>query len=255
MKKIKWFVVLGVVLLGFGYLFYKNKTSYEVVNPKIGSIEEAVYGLGTVQSAKVYEYKTGVINTIHKIYKKLGDKVNRGDLVLSFQEGQSFVSPIQGTVTLLPFHEGENVFPQIPIVRIEDLTDRYIEVTLEQLGALRVKSGQRAVLSFENLRNQSVVGEVSTLYPASGQFIVRIKTNELPSAILPGMTVDVAIEVSKRSQVLMIPVKSIISGKITLLENGSRRKIDTKLGVSDGEWIELLEPQLEINTQLLVPRK
>lgn len=47
-------------------------------------------------------------------------------------------SPLDGVVTVLNYYAGESAPPQATILRVEDLSDRFIEVALEQEGALQV---------------------------------------------------------------------------------------------------------------------
>lgn len=125
--------------------------------------------------------------------------MEKGDPLIQFDDATPVLrAPFAGTVTLLPFHPGENVFPQIVLLRIEDLRDRIIEINLEQQASLRVKPNLRAKMSFENLRSQLYEGTVESIYPSNGQFIVRVIPKALPFEILPGMTVDVAIELQKK---------------------------------------------------------
>lgn len=255
-RKYLFTIIAIVVLVGLGGVYFSyKKSSFELMNPKQGPIEEAIYGLGTVKSFKIYEHKLGVITNITRLWVKEGDHVKKGQLVMEFSEGFPLRAPFDGTITTLPFHEKENIFPQIPIARIEDLKDLYVEVALEQQGALRVRSGQMARLSFESMRGSSYEGKVESLYPFNGQFLVRIRTEKIPEGILPGMTADVAIQVSRRENALSIPVRAVANGAITVLRQDKKERLNVQVGLSDGEWIELIEPQLSLTEEIVVPRK
>lgn len=55
---------------------------------------------------------------------------------------------------------------------------------------------------------------MKSIYPKRGEFIAHIESENIPSNILPGMTADVVIEVGKKKDVILIPVKSITDGRV-----------------------------------------
>ncbi|MFN8847631.1 MAG: efflux RND transporter periplasmic adaptor subunit [Bdellovibrionales bacterium] len=222
---------------------------------KKGAIDEAVYGLGKVKSKEIYEYKSAVSKTIQKLFVREGSLVNRGDRLIQFDEGPAVLAPFQGTVTFLPFREKENIFPSAALVRIENLENSYIEVALEQQGALRIQREQKARLSFESFRGQLFQGIVESIYPAQDQFLVRINPEKLPKAILPGMTADVAIEMGSRQDVLLVPISAISMGKLTKIQNGKSIKIPVEIGSSDGEWGEVIRGDVQAGDSIVVPGK
>lgn len=257
MKK-SLFLLIGILALGAGagyYYAYLRPKSFEIVHPKIDQMKELIYGLGTVVSTKVYEHKLGYATAISKLSVRLGDFVPEKTHLMSFAGGTVLRAPFAGTVTALPFHQGENIFPQVSVLRLEDLSAREIEIALEQTGALRVRLGQKAMLSFESLRGETFQGTVRTLYPHQGQFMVAVAPEPIPEAIIPGMTVDVAIEVAARENTTMIPTRSIQNGKITILNGKKREKMAIQVGLANGDWAEVLSPPLAPETQIMMPRK
>ena len=165
-----------------------------------------------------------------------------------------FVAPLSGTVTSLPFKVSETVFSQKNVLQITDLKNRYILVSLEQQGALRIKPGQIAKLSFESLRKIALTGVVKRIYPNDGQFYVRIDIESLPKEILPGMTADVAIEVSRRNDALLVPASAVAGGKLTIVRNGKRKKVDVVIGSVDGEMAEIISGDVQLSDQVLVKK-
>lgn len=256
-KLIKYLLIVLFFTLGTTAIIYllRQKQTFEIVYPKRGDLKEAIYGLGTVTSTRIYEHKLGVVSAIRKLHVQVGDQVIKGQRLIEFDGTSPLFSPLEGTITHLPFHENENVFPQVAVIRIEDLSARVIEVGLEQLGALHVRMGQNARLSFENMRGMAFEGKVTSLYPTAGQFIVRIDAAKLPPEILPGMTVDAAIEVGEKKDILLIPAAAVLSGRVTIADGKKRRKQEVQVGGSDGEWVEVLSQNITTESALLVPKK
>lgn len=233
-------ITTATLLIIVAVLLLRTDRSSIRVNPKRGPIIEAIYGIGTVTSRKHFTFRLGVNSTVVKTYVHEGQEVKKGDALIQLTPSLMIRTPINGTVTSFSPNEGENIFPDQTVVTVEDLLDRYILATIDQQSALRVKKGMKVRLHFETIRDQTFNGTVNTLYPSSGQFMVRIESQELPPEILPGMTADVSIQVAERENALLIPVLSIQQGKVLIERNGKNQKIDVKIGVTDSEWAEVL---------------
>jgi multidrug efflux pump subunit AcrA (membrane-fusion protein) len=216
---------------------------------------ESVFGIGTVTARRTYRLKLGVTDTLERICALEGEPVQKGDCLIEFGEGRTFLAPFTGVITSLPFKIGETVFPQVPVLVLTDLKDPYVVVALEQSGALRVKQGQPAFLSFESIRGRQLEGTVSSLYPRDGEFFVNIEVRGIPPEILVGMTCDVAILAASREEVLQVPLAAVTDGTVTALRGGIPRRIPVKLGVMDGTWAEVVGPGIEPDDVLLLPRE
>lgn len=256
MKRKKIWLVLGFFLLGAGllWLVFAKQNTFEKLKSRKGRIIEAVYGIGTVVSEKIYQVRLGVIGTLDQVYVREGDFVESKTPLLRVN-AQIFRSPFGGVVTSVPFNSGENVSPNMPLLTLTDLKRRYLSVSLEQQGALRIKKGQVTSISFDSLRGQKFAGKVRSVFPNADQFLVTVDMDQLPEEILPGMTADVAIEISSKENALLIPLRAVSQGKILIESGGSRKKLDVKIGIVDGEWAEILEPELSPSDQILAARK
>jgi macrolide-specific efflux system membrane fusion protein len=254
-KKYWWAIILTLtVLVITGFLIFK-KRSYTIHQAKRGDVIEAIYGLGKIKSLKVYEVKMGIMSNITKLYVHEGEKVQKGQLLISFDQDVLLRAPFEGTVSKIAYNEGEVVLPQTSVLRLENLKDRLIEVFLEQEAALRAKSGQKANVIFENLKQKKHIGVVEDLYPREGAFIANIKVEDLPANILPGMTADVVIEVGKKVQALLIPNIAISDGRVVRLRDEKKSVVEVSIGHTDGIWSELLSGDIQENDQLIVKRK
>ncbi|MCB9092473.1 MAG: efflux RND transporter periplasmic adaptor subunit [Halobacteriovoraceae bacterium] len=250
-------IITAIILSILGiFLFtqYNHLRSFELISPKKGDITEAIYGLGTVNSHKFYEFKSAIPMTVEKIFVKEGDHVEADQRLLSLSSGQIRKAPFAGTVTELPVHETENVPPNFVIIQIQDLKDRYIEVSLEQEGALRVKEGQKCRIMFESLRGHHFEGAVSAFFPRRNEFLVHINVSNLDDNILPGMTADVSIEIGKKENVLLIPVSSIDSGMVSIKRDGKKMKVKLKIGHVQGNWAEVVEGDISLEDEIYVPK-
>ncbi len=259
MKTIKrsvWFwSALGVVALGAAALIIISLTNKQVqyINPRYGPIVEAIYGLGKVKTDNVYEVKLGVVKILERMYVREGDMVKKGDPLVRFEAGLLFRAPFAGTVTNVGFHEKQFVFPQQVVIRVEDLTSKYVEVSLEQQGALRVQPGQSVRVVFESIRGEVLNGKVAAIFSRKEEFLAHIEV-ALADNVLPGMTADVAIEIDKKEKALLVPLSGVTDGRVRIVRDGKRQVIKLKIGNVDGNWAEVLEGDITDSDQVIIKR-
>lgn len=252
-------LAFGIVVLLAVFFILKSKQNEDLLlTPplKKGSILESVYGIGTVTATKSYQIRSGITSTVVRLFVREGDSVKKGDKLAAMDPPTVFLAPFDGTVTYLPVKVGENVFAQAVIMNVVDLADRYLVVTLEQQGALRVRQGQKSKLSFDSLRNETFDGVVESIYSHDNSFLVRIQTPHLPPQILPGMTVDVSIGINEKKDVLLAPVAAIEDGKV-YVQRGSSRPIlvKVKTGIVDGATAEVISDELREEDRLVIRKK
>lgn len=249
----KRLIIFGVLILMTLWLVnckrnHDKGTTYFTV--KKGSVVEAIYGIGTVTPYRTFDLKLAVPNTITALHVQEGDHVRAGASLVRL-DGE-FVAPFSGTVTSVPFKVGETVFAQTPILTLVDLSRLYVVVSLEQQGAIKVKPGQVVVLSFESIRDQEFHGVVKSTYPSNGNFFVRIEVSDFNASILPGMTADVAIQLNKKDNVLLVPVSAINESQLILKQRFRNKIVDVKVGIVDGDKAEIVSGNVTPGDQLVV---
>lgn len=251
-------VILGAVALAFiiagGIVFNRSKT--ETVSPKRGDILEAIYALGKVKARRQYEIKVGVLSSVEKIHVHEGDHVKAQSPLLKLVDSGVFRAPFAGVVTLISVDEGAPVAPNFSILRLEDLSDKYIEVSLEQQGALRVAKGQAADVVFESLRGEKFKGRVTTLFARNDEFLAHIEVEGgMRPNILPGMTADIAITVEKHADALLIPVNAVNNGYVLIQRDGKRLKLPVQLGAIDGQMAQVTSGDFRESDQIVIGKK
>ena len=241
-------IALGSALAVFQYL----RSSVEVFKPKRGRIVEAIYALGKVKSRRQFDLKIGVTSTVEKLYVREGDSVKKNDPLVKLSESNVFRAPFTGVVTYVGMDEGETATPSVSLLRVDDLSEKFVEVSLEQQGALRVNKGLKAEIVFESLRGEKLQGQVASLFSKNDEFLANIDVNGLKENVLPGMTADVAIIVGAHENSLLIPIRSINNGFVTIRRNGRRLKVPVKIGAVDSQMAEVVEGDLNETDEILV---
>lgn len=243
---------------GFGRFYSSvNRESDTLSDPiKRGSIVESVYGIGTVTAKNSYQLKLGVTSTVRRLFVAEGDTVTKGKKLIDFEGTETFNAPFDGIITYLSVKPGETVFAQGIILKLVDLIDRYVVVSLEQRAAVRVRQGQRAKLNFENMREETFNGIVQSIYSHDSNFLVRIGVDSLPQQILPAMTADTTIAVGEHKDVLVIPTLAIDAGRVFVSDKNARPKaIEVKTGLVDGTMAEVLSGDLREGDRLYLRKQ
>lgn len=262
MKKLaskKYLIGILCLFIIIGFIFrnhYKNSNNINLTAPITrGNIIEAVYGIGTVKANRSYELRVGIAGNLQNVFVREGDEVMKGQKLVSI-DGNVMRAPFKGVLASLPFKEGEIVFPQNVVLTLIDFTDRYMVVSLEQAAAIRVKQGQQTKLSFDSLRTKTFEGKVEAIYSYRDEFLARIGIAHLPRQILPGMTADVAIGISKQKNVLLIPVTALESGHVFIQDKlGQKKKIPVKIGIIDNLKAEILSGNIKEGDRLIIREK
>lgn len=252
---ILWSSILGVVsLLFIIYVFSLTTNNVNYIQVKHGPVIEAIYGLGKVKPEKFYEIKMAIIKEVEQYFVKEGSYVHKGDKLVAMVGGPVFVAPFDGTVTAINFSVSQQVFPQQAILRMDDIKNKYIEVSLEQQGALRVKSGLSVKVVFESIRGEVLHGKVDSIFPQNDEFLAHISVEGLGDNILPGMTADVAIEIGRKENATLIPLSAISNGRIRIKRDNKKIVVPVKVGNVDGSWAEVLENEL-LESDLVIVKK
>lgn len=252
-----WAFILVTIAGAAGVLIgisIKNN-NIEYVAPRTGDITESIYGLGKVKTDQIYEIKLAVVKTLEKLYVHEGDFVKQGQPLVEMEDDLIFKAPFSGTVTYIAFHEKQSLFPQQTVLRLEDLSKKYIEVSLEQQGALRVKKDQPVRILFESIRGEQLLGKVASIFARNEEFLAHISVDGLNDNVLPGMTADVAIEVGTRKDALLVPLSAVSNGRIKVLRNDRKKTIPITIGGVDGVWAEVIEGDLKKDDQIIIKKK
>jgi HlyD family secretion protein len=176
----------------------------------------------------------------------------------------SIVSPIDGIVSRLRVREGEMVVvgiqnqPGTTLMTISDLGAINAEVKVAEADVLRVVLGQAAVVTLEALPRKQFPGKVveigASALPVSGtgaaarEFKVVVRLDHPDPGLRPGFTCDAEIVTSERTNVLTVPLQSVVlrglpptgeQSGVFLLADGQARFTPVSPGVIGGLDIEV----------------
>ncbi|AOP34660.1 secretion protein HlyD [Leptospira tipperaryensis] len=227
----------------------KNKPKTEDV-AVVGPISEKAYGLGTVHSLDTFRFRVGVPTKVTKVFVLEGDEVFPGQSLLQLEGLTTVRSPIRGIVSDIGYHEGEVAFQTMQAVEVLGVGAKYLVVALDEQILLSIKKGQSALIRFEGKPNEVIQGKVQGTFSHAGQFFARIEAARFPEGVLPGMTADVAIEVGKRDNAVLVPRKYEKKHKIIIFRNGKSLAVSFTPGLRSEQFIEVKEGDIQAGDRL-----
>jgi len=145
-----------------------------------------------------------------------------------------YTSPLDGIVTNLPVHAGENVVPGIQnsvgslLFQVSDLSIITAEVKVDETDIVNVKLGQPAEVTIDAVRGktfkgkvteigQSAIGRTSGLTSGQSQtqteeakdFKVVVTLDDPPPGLRPGLSTTAKITTATRQDAVTIPIQAL----------------------------------------------
>jgi HlyD family secretion protein len=145
-----------------------------------------------------------------------------------------YTSPLDGIVTSLPVHAGENVVPGIQnqvgsqLFQVSDLSIITAEVKVDETDIINVKLGQPAEVQIDAIPNKTFKGHVTQLGQSaigrtSGQttsssstpteeakdFLVVVTLDNPPPGMRPGLSATAKITTATRHNAITVPIQAL----------------------------------------------
>jgi len=229
--------------------------------------------LSNLLSAKnnIKDYKESIISAERTIEEKeliLADlKDDSNDLELRTQEltveqkqndlddlrdslvNYYIYAPFSGTITSVDFSKGEIISSNSVLSSIMT-QEKIASITLNEIDAVKMKVGQKAVITFDAIDDLSINGEVAevdvigTVSQGVVSYNVKIALNSMDERIKPGMSISVSITIDSVQDVLIVSSSLIKNQKDgtyveVMLNDGTIEKRKVETGLSDDIFIEI----------------
>ncbi len=164
-------------------------------------------------------------------------------------------APFDGVVTVLPVQTGDVVQAGTQAVRLDDLSNFYLDVQISEVDIPKVAVGQPAQLVFDAYFDETFTGEITQIAPVGSiaqgvvEYTVRIKMNDGDGQIKPGMTAAVSIVVEEKADVFVVPNDALVmvDGQETVFvkRNGTFVAVPVSLGSYSDNYSEVTSADIE----------
>lgn len=179
-------------------------------------------------------------------------------------------SPIDGTVTRVNVNLGRyanDTENNAPMFVIEDLNNLKMNVRVSEYDISKVKLGQKVKITAEVLGKESVEGTVSNISPTgevkdntSKEMVVpvQIDIDKGNANLIAGVSAKAEILIQRKSDVLTVPIDSILenpdTGELSVfrLKGNVLKEIPVTLGIEGDFHVEILTGDLSAKDQVVL---
>lgn len=281
-----------IVVILAAFFVYKKKSearvTYKEVPVKRGDLVITVETSGTVSPQNRLEIKPPIAGRIEEVLVKEGEVVKKGKILawISSSERAALLdsvrtqgekeikrwedlykptpvmAPISGTIILRNVESGQSFTNTDSIFTMADRLT--VKAQVDETDIAQVKVGQKGTVTLDAYPANPVTGKVvhvaydATVTNNVTTYICDILPDDVPEFMRSGMTSNVSIEVSRKENVLKLPMTALIQdqeGSRVRIKNGeSSSVIPVETGSDDGKFIEIVSG-LDDDSIVLVEEK
>ncbi len=180
------------------------------------------------------------------------------------EEASLISSPFEALTAKILVHEGEVVQAGQPLVHLVNMNSVFITTPISSKNIHRIQNGMKAWVdidgSQENVTDK-FTGQIDTISPVadplSRTFDVKVKIQNKNQTLKPGMFAKVNIITDRRPNALTIPKEALIKKdglegtQIYIIQNDRAHMQKIKVGLETTRDLEVIEPNLDLNTPVV----
>ena len=267
-------VLLVLAMVGLGYHFARLNKGFsgQVGAVKRSALVERVTIAGSIMPNRKTVISAPYAGYVGKIFVKIGERVKPAAPIVTLSqsahsdgdETYPLRAPFDGTVVQVLRTEGEYVESGGPIVRVDDLTQTYVDAGVPEVEVGRLKLGQAVVIKSTAILAHQYHGTIRTIALAAKEqkdwdrsrveFNVNIEISNNDGRLRPGISVVADIITKKLDNVLTLGhefIQKNDDGYFVMTADGNRKKIqlgeqneevfEIKSGLMDGERVRLID--------------
>ncbi|MCF7942737.1 MAG: efflux RND transporter periplasmic adaptor subunit [Spirochaetia bacterium] len=243
-------------------------TAVKTTVTSLGDLQNYFKVNGDVVINSTVDAYSDVAGKLVSIAVNVGDTIRKGDLLAQVDpsrtgmiyEKSMVYAPSGGTVLSVNYSTGATISPQLPLIRIGDLDQKEIAVSVAERYVGQVSIGQHVDISLESYPGMDFSGYISETSPvlnaATRTLGVSIVLDQPSQRVKVGMFPSVIVYTESREQVHIIPRAGVLyegdQPYVYTVENGDRAaRKDITLGLTVDDYAEVLtglDPGSEIIT-------
>ncbi len=254
-----------------------NATGLASIAKRLSQVFESTPQLTTivdVESAKAKNAEAQAMITNKKALIEAQIKMNEGlaQKLATAKKRFSFlniVAPFSGIITQrfvdkgTLLQNGLNQSNPQPIVEIQETNLIRLMLPVPESDAVSIKKGMDTEITFPELSGKVYHAKVSrtsgVLDQNSKTMQVEIDIPNQDGKIISGMYAKALLQVGSRKNILSLPVQTKIRYQnetyVLQVDQNTVKRIPVKIGLSDAEYYEVLNPEISKNTLLITKGK
>jgi len=167
------------------------------------------------------------------------------------------VAPVDGVVANVTATVGQVVSPGAALMAVQDISQVYAVVNIEQKDLSLVKVGQKAEVTVDTYASKVFEGIVDLINPEAGtanrMFRTKVKIDNTDGALKAGMFSKVQLATGDALQILTIPQGAVIQKQgiyyVFTVEEDKAVRHQVEIGTATGEVIQIksgLQPGMKL---------
>lgn len=189
---------------------------------------------------------------VKKVYKKIGDKIKKGETIAVIESNESLVqykvkSSINGTILVLHMTPGELIGDGTHVVEIADLSSVWAELNVYQEDLMNINVGQQVVISSlgSNYKIKSNIFYIDpTVNEKTRTSVARVKLGNIRGTWKPGLFVNGVVKTKEFNLPLIVPktaIETLNDQTVVFIETENGFKAQpVKIGVSNQNYVQIL---------------
>jgi HlyD family secretion protein len=163
-------------------------------------------------------------------------------------DNASLYAPFDGLVSAVNYNPGDSAGTSTA-VSVVDLSSLQVQVSIAEVDVARIKVGETAQVTMDALPDKTYTGQVIAVGPVgtvtSGvvNYPVTVALTDADEAVKPGLTANLAVEVDRRDDVLVVPARAMRTQGtqkiVTVVRNGKSIETPVNTGLSGDTMIEV----------------
>ena len=153
----------------------------------------------------------------------------------------TLLSAINGAVYDIHPNEGELISPNQPIMEIGATGKFEAELDVDETDITLIEEEQSVFFELDALEDSVLEGEIMRIYPRIDpvERTARVIASMNPKdyRLYPGMSLEANIVIREKDGVLVLPVLYVSESNEVILEDGSRKTVET--GIRDLSYVEI----------------
>jgi membrane fusion protein (multidrug efflux system) len=222
-------VVAGCSKSGTAVKEKKTETVYAVNTYKVGreSLDEYLEFGGDVAAVSSVDVLPDTGGKISHIYANVGDYVQKGQVIAAVNASRAGMTysaspvkaPVSGTITLFPMVVGSMVSQSMSIAKISSTNELEIRSDVAERFISRVKTGQKAIVTFDAYPGATFTAKVFEVSPVLDQatrtMSIKLRLSPPDSRIKIGMYARIRLITDSHKNAIIVPAESVVtrSGK------------------------------------------
>lgn len=171
-------------------------------------------------------------------------------------------APFDGVIDSVSVNVGEQVSEGKGVMTIVNMKQFRINARVDESDVARIAVGQPAVVTVDALPNQNMtahvafIGAIPTISQGVVNYPITLDLDPTEAPIRPGMTANVAVEVTRRENVLLVPNRAVrTQGRNRIVEvmvDGKPVVRPVTVGLSNDQFTEIANG-LQEGDEVVIP--